>query len=121
MLILEYENTKEDYMQTDGIQAEFFKAIASPVRIKILKYLLLKNSCVCDIAGILGEPQPQVSKALSGLRKAGIVGCEKNGKSSCYYVKSPEIARILELSERIISSESRKIMMAFNKTKKKAV
>ena len=108
-------------MHTNEIQADFFKAIASPVRIKILKYLISKNSCVCDIAGILNEPQPQVSKALSGLKKAGIVGCEKNGKSSCYYVKRQEIARILELSEKVIASESEKIMLAFNKSKNKAV
>lgn len=108
-------------METYEIQSDFFKAIASPVRIKILKYLISKNSCVCDIAGVLNEPQPQVSKGLSGLKKAGIVGCEKNGKSSCYYVKRPEIARILELSEKIIASESEKIMMAFNKNKNKAV
>ena len=108
-------------MQPYEIQADFFKSISSPVRIKILKLLISTNSCVTDIAGVLKEPQPQVSKALIALKKAGIVESSRTGKKSCYSIKRQEIAQILALSEKIITTESEKVMLAFNKRKAKAV
>lgn len=104
-------------LRANELQAVFFKALAHPLRIRILESLKEKNSCVCDMADLMGEGQPQVSRALAQLNKAGLVVYEKRGTSACYRLKNRDVVRLLELSGNIIMDESRKVMNALNSGK----
>lgn len=104
-------------MNANEIQAEFFKAIAHPLRIKILNALKDNNSCVCDMAKVIGEGQPQVSRALAQLKKAGLVVFEKKGTKICYRLKSREVVKLLDIAGLIIKEESENVIDALDKNK----
>jgi ArsR family transcriptional regulator, arsenate/arsenite/antimonite-responsive transcriptional repressor len=50
-----------------------FRAFSDPVRLRILHLVQDGELCVCDLVAILRLPQPEVSRHLSYLRKAGLV------------------------------------------------
>ncbi len=99
------------------IQADFFKALAHPLALKVLNVLANNNKCVCEMAESIGEGQPQVSRVLSRLKKAGLVELSKNGVKACYRIKSPEVKILLEISAAVIKQETESIMQAMKKKK----
>ena len=50
-----------------------FRAFADETRLRILNLLSEGELCVCDVMGVLREPQSKVSRHLSYLRQAGLV------------------------------------------------
>lgn len=70
-------------------QAEVAKAIAHPLRIAILDFLKNGEKCVCDIAEHIGAEQSNVSRHLSVMVKAGVLGCRKEGLKVIYKLKTP--------------------------------
>jgi DNA-binding transcriptional ArsR family regulator len=56
------------------------KALAHPVRLRILALLLGGELCVCQLMEILGLAASTVSEHLSLLRRAGFVSERKEGK-----------------------------------------
>ncbi len=102
-------------MDLNELQANFFKALSNPVRLKILNAIKDQNSCVCDLVKVVGETQPQVSRHLSALKNAGILTAEKTGTRICHRIKSKEVYRLLELSKGIIREKNEKIMSTLDK------
>jgi ArsR family transcriptional regulator len=96
-------------MEKNALQAEFFRALSSPVRIRIIEALKDNNSCVCDLTQLLGETQPQVSRHLAILKTAGILIAHKEGKKRCHRVKNSDIFKLLDLSLGIIKYENKQI------------
>ena len=70
-------------------QAEIAKAIAHPVRIAILDFLKDGGQCVCDIANHVGSERSNVSRHLSIMLNAGVLGCRKEGLKVIYSLKTP--------------------------------
>jgi len=82
---------KLDYKKSVRI----LKALAHPLRIKILE-MLLKSSrkkCVQDFGKILERRQANISQHLAILRNAGIVDYIEKGKNRCYFIKNSRIIR----------------------------
>jgi len=65
---------------------KIFKALADKNRLRIVKMLQQKNLCVCEITAILGLATSTVSKHLSILKEAKIIGDIKDGKWVDYYL-----------------------------------
>ena len=61
-------------------QADIFKSLSDPNRIRILKMLQMKSMCVCEITEILGLAASTVSQHLTVLKNAGFIVDSKNGK-----------------------------------------
>jgi len=57
-----------------------FKALSDPNRIRIVKMLEVKESCVCEVREVLGLSTSTVSKHLSILRDADLIVDAKEGK-----------------------------------------
>ncbi len=55
------------------------KAVADPTRLKILKLLQHRTSCVYELTSVLGLAQPTVSRHLRVLEDAGFVESERRG------------------------------------------
>ncbi|HMM21047.1 MAG TPA: metalloregulator ArsR/SmtB family transcription factor [Selenomonadales bacterium] len=70
-------------------QAEIFKALGDPVRLEIIKLLLGKELCVCDILSAFKVSQPTISHHLKALKYAGLVNDQREGKW-IYYSLAPE-------------------------------
>lgn len=59
---------------------ERLKAVAHPLRLRVLALLEPGELCVCQIAETLQVPQSSVSEALRELRRAGFVLERKDGR-----------------------------------------
>lgn len=78
-------------------QAEYFKALAHPTRIKIIQKLLTKERCVGNIEETLQVKQANISQHLHILRSCGIVDYRLDGKRRCYFLIQPQqIKKIFE-------------------------
>lgn len=76
--------------------AQFFKALAHPIRLMIIDTLLEEGEkCVFDIQDLLKASQPNVSQHLNILRYADIVDFRQQGNLRCYFLKDPKTIRIL--------------------------
>ena len=64
-----------------------FEALAEPARRAILDALIERPRCVTELVGLLGMPQPNVSKHLRALRAAGLVGVRKDGRRRWYELR----------------------------------
>lgn len=90
-----------DIMMKSGIyevQAQYFKALSHPVRIKIVYYLKEGERCVCEIVPYLKEEQSNVSRHLATLKRAGVLSSRKDGVSIYYRVEDENVYKILELA-----------------------
>ena len=64
------------------------RALADPVRVQLVD-VLRKHAgkvCVCELVPLFDLSQPTVSHHLKVLRRAGIVGSEREGLWAYYYV-----------------------------------
>ena len=71
--------------------AKKFKALADPVRLRLLSMITSANGevCVCDLTAAFDLTQPTISHHLKVLREAGLVGSERRG-TWVYYWPRPE-------------------------------
>ena len=94
-------------MATSPLQtfkAQFFRALAHPVRIRILETLLHGDRAVQELQEALGLGQPVVSQQLGVLRKQGIVTATKAGLSVRYALRDPAIGELLDVARRIFNN-----------------
>jgi ArsR family transcriptional regulator len=61
------------------------KALADGNRLRILRLLMDRPRCVCELQAALGIAQPTVSKHLSILEEAGWVDKQRQGKNFIFY------------------------------------
>jgi len=66
--------------------ADVLKALADPTRLRILHVLQEGELCVSDILAHVGGSQANVSKHLSVLKRAGLVGCHREGLNVFYRI-----------------------------------
>lgn len=64
--------------------ALMLRALAHPVRMRIVSLLGDGELCVKRLEEILGIPQPSVSQHLTRLRRAGLIMSERRGHLVCY-------------------------------------
>jgi ArsR family transcriptional regulator len=69
-------------MTTDTLRplVDTLKALAHPVRLRILALLRDGELCVCEVAEVLGLAPSTVSEHLTGLRRTGLVREWKVGR-----------------------------------------
>ena len=73
--------------------AALFKAVADPVRLRLLSLIACHpggESCVCDLTGEFDMTAPSVSYHLKILREAGLITAERRG-TWVYYRVNPEV------------------------------
>ena len=87
-----------------AFKAEFFRALAHPVRIRILEVLGTGERSVQELQQLLGLEQPVVSQQLAVLRNQGIVTSEKKGLSVRYALRDPAIEDLLDVARRIFNN-----------------
>jgi ArsR family transcriptional regulator len=82
-------------------KAEFFKALAHPVRIAILEHLRNGPLSVGEIQGLTGVAGSTVSQQLAVLRGRGIVATERSGTTIRYHAADPQIYLLLDAARGI--------------------
>jgi DNA-binding transcriptional ArsR family regulator len=86
-------------------KAAFFKALAHPVRIRVLEALVRGERSVQELQETLGLEQPVVSQHLAVLRANNIVVGRKEGVSVRYAVRDPLVADLLAVARRIFDNQ----------------
>lgn len=97
---------KERFLKYE-LQAKILKALAHPTRLLIVDKLCKNEHCVCELTGMIGADTSTVSKHLSVLKDAGIVGVEKRGTNVYYSLKIPCTATFLSCTKDVIKTRSR--------------
>jgi DNA-binding transcriptional ArsR family regulator len=77
-------------------QAQFFSALAHPVRLSILDILANGEACVCHLASLLQLRQAYISQQLATLKEAGLITDRKEGLYVYYSLADAEIPRLLQ-------------------------
>lgn len=78
--------------------AEILKVLAHPVRIKILKELIIRGACsVNQIVDILGIPQSTVSQHLSKMKSQKLIRADRKGLEVYYSAQNKTINYIVQI------------------------
>ena len=83
-------------------QAQLFRALSHPVRLRILDILSRQEACVCHLTAILGKRQPYVSQQLATLREAGLVTDRRDGTLIYYSLADEHLAELLEEGKTVV-------------------
>ncbi len=68
----------------------FFKLLSDETRLRIMVLLYHGDFCVCQLTGITGTSQPNVSKHLARLRDMGLVKDERREQYTFYSLSLDE-------------------------------
>ncbi len=80
----------------------FLKAVSDETRLKIIKLLLHKKLCVCELVAILKKNQPCISQHLTILKNAKLVKAKKEGFWVVYSINEKELkAKLKNFNELI--------------------
>src|SRR5262245_5780536 len=92
--------------QLQTLKAEFFRALAHPIRIRLLEVLVTTAACsVQDLQRKLGIDQPIVSQQLARLRASGIVIATRSGAVTLYAVTDPLLKDLLSIAKQILNRQ----------------
>jgi DNA-binding transcriptional ArsR family regulator len=90
--------------EVSQFKAEFFKALAHPLRIRILDELRRGEVGVNDLCVRLDVEQSTLSQQLAVLRNHSLVVGRKDGQSVLYSVRDPEIFKLLDVARKIFNN-----------------
>ncbi len=95
-------NRDEDISQA----ARCIKAMAHPLRLKILCLLGDGNASVQEIVDACGTTQSNISQHLAILREKGILGCRKEANRVYYYVDDKRTLKLITLMREVFCQDS---------------
>ena len=98
---------RDDAERLRRFKAEFFKALAHPLRIRILELLRAGPLSVTQIQEATGAPASSVSQQLAVLRSRNILATERRGTTIIYRVPDPELFELLDVAKRLFNSHLR--------------
>lgn len=87
-----------------NFKAEFFKALANPLRIRILDQLRTEELTVSEIRDRLEVELPNVSQQLSVLRAKKLVVGRKQGNNIYYSCSDPSVFKLLDVAKEIFNN-----------------
>ena len=94
----------ENNTNLQQFKAEFFKALAHPMRIRILEVLSDGEKSVNELQTILGSEGSAVSQQLSVLRAKNLVNTVKEGTTVVYSLRDPLIKDLLAVARQIFDN-----------------
>lgn len=87
-----------------AFKAEFFKALAHPVRIRLIEVLREGERSVSELTQLLGLEPANVSQQLAVLRNKNIVATRREGTTVRYSVKDPALFDLLDVARQIFNN-----------------
>lgn len=94
-------------METPTLEqlAECFKALAHPVRLRIVELLASEGQrCLCELAPAVGLHPATVSRHLSLLKRAGLVAARRQGASVWCSARGPCAGKLIEAAQAVVAS-----------------
>lgn len=81
-----------DFIMTNAVA--FFRALADGTRWRIVRLVMDRALCVCELADILDMPQSSVSSHVQVIRKAGMLEEETCGKWTYFRIRRRFLATL---------------------------
>ncbi len=96
----------DDSLDEESV-AEMARALAHTARIRIVRLLLERQSCIgCDIVDEIGLAQSTVSQHLQVLKEAGIVTGRIERPRVCYSLNPDQLAPLARLLNGIFGTDA---------------
>jgi DNA-binding transcriptional ArsR family regulator len=86
-------------------QAEFFRVLGHPARLRILELLRDGERSVGDLQRELGMDSSGTSQHLSAMRRQGVLDSRRVSTSVLYRISDPTVLSILELSRSVLAEQ----------------
>ena len=102
------DGQRDDAERLRQFKAEFFKALAHPLRIWILELLRAGPLSVSQIQEATGAPGSSVSQQLAVLRARNILATERRGTTVIYRALDPDLYGLLDVVRRLFNANLRK-------------
>lgn len=96
------------------LRASVIKSLAHPSRILIVDALKQQELCVCELTAVVGADISTVSKHLTILKAAGLIGVEKRGMNQYYHLKCKCIEDFFRCVDSINNQNSFDLQAACN-------
>ena len=80
------------------LEAEYFKALSHPTRLKIVHLLKDGESCLCDLIPEMGKDESHIARHLAVLKRNNIISVHRRGVSAYYKLND---YRVLEVVDKI--------------------
>lgn len=93
----------EQHLALRSFKADFFRALAHPLRIHILDALRQGERGVGELKELLEVEAPNVSQQLAVLRSRNLVTARKDGNNVYYRVTDPAIFELLDVAKEIFN------------------
>jgi ArsR family transcriptional regulator len=103
-----------------NFKAEFFKALAHPIRIRIIDCLRNGEKGVNELSNILRIEPANVSQQLAILRVRNIVNGRKVGSNVYYSVSDTMLFRLLDVGRQIFNNHLVGVQNMLQQMEKKA-
>lgn len=89
-------------MDLSRFEVAFFKALAHPLRLRILKKLCTDELCVCQLNKDVVFSQSNISQHLRILKEADLVVQRKDGLNVYYSVRDKRLINMIKLANDMI-------------------
>ena len=100
----QHHDPSQDAERLRRFKADFFKALAHPLRIWILELLRTGPLTVSQIQAATDAPGTSVSQQLAVLRSRAIVATERRGTTIFYRVPNLELFDLLDVARGIFNA-----------------
>src|SRR4029450_2631200 len=91
--------------ELQAFKARFFKALAHPIRIRLVELLVERDRAVQELQTALALDPSSVSQHLAVLRANHVVKTRKEGVSVRYALRDPLVGELLGVARRIFSNQ----------------
>jgi len=81
--------------KTDEWARQFF-ALSSPIRLQMLALLTQREHCACEFPDLLHISQPNASRNLYILKRAGLISSYRDGQRIIYRLEPKEIQALIK-------------------------
>lgn len=113
---MKHDATAADrYLQ---LQANIFKALGHPSRLKMVEDLRQGERCVCELQALVGSDISTVSKHLSVLKEAGVVQDERRGTNIYYSLRMTCVSTFLNCVRNFLGERLEEQVAALGELRK---
>lgn len=85
---------------------EFFRALADETRWRIVRLVMDRALCVCELADILEMPQSSISSHVQVIRRAGLLESETCGKWTYFRISGAQLALLRAVMKSFPADEA---------------
>ncbi len=89
-------------------RAKVMKALASPVRLKIVHELNRGERCLCELQPLFAMNKSTLSRHIAELRNVGIISERREGVRSFLKLETPCILSVFDCTMGVIKAQARR-------------